>query len=73
MLEGSEWLSEPLRVAVDEDRLEDIAVTTATVVEDDPAGDTSVELPAFPTEGVDFEEMSSEKSEDEQRHVAAAE
>jgi ParB family chromosome partitioning protein len=60
LLEGSGWLPEPLRLAVDD---------AAAVLEDE---DALVELPAFLTEGGDAEEESPDTTEDEQQHFAAA-
>ncbi|PDT50337.1 DNA-binding protein [Sinorhizobium fredii] len=59
LLEGSGWLPEPLRLAVDD---------AAAVLEDK---DASVELSAFLTEGVDAEEESPDTAQDEQQFAAA--
>ncbi|PDT82339.1 ParB/RepB/Spo0J family partition protein [Sinorhizobium sp. BJ1] len=53
LLEGSGWLPEPLRLAVDD---------AATVLENE---DASVEPPAFLTEGDDAEEESRDTTEDD--------
>ncbi|HET8534129.1 MAG TPA: DNA-binding protein, partial [Sphingomicrobium sp.] len=73
LLEGSGWLPEPLRLAVDEVPVEQGDVAQDGIAEDGAAEGADVDLPAFLTEGVEGATASGEDDGEEHRHLDAAE
>lgn len=74
LLEGSGWLPEPLRLAVDEAPAEDGNNGMDEVIEDAAAEGADVDLPAFLTEGAEGVDTAPEDADlDEHRHLDAAE
>ena len=74
LLEGSGWLPEQLRSAVDDVPVEEIAEQDLGDADGDPAGDASVELPAFLADGAgDEHPVPEDVGFEEHRHLDAAE
>lgn len=74
LLEGSGWLPEPLRFAVDETRAKEGDDAAAAADEDNALEGADVDLPAFLTEDAEGEDMAPEDADlEEPRHLDAAE
>lgn len=74
LLEGSGWLPEPLRLAVDETPAKEGDDAAAAAVEDNAVDGTGVDLPAFLTEDAEGEDTAPEDADvEDPRHLDAAE